>query len=305
MKPVICYDGAQGVFSWWKALHAFSTISDAQLLAELRIWCAYWGLPSFEYLAYVYTPTEAATCIQRVWPQWEPLLQRRCQERVPVQYLVGEAWFYGRPYHIEPPCLIPRPETELLVEAVSLHVATGNHLPETLVIWEVGVGSGCLSLALHDTLSKQGRKKISLYAGDICPVALMLAEKNAKRYGVSLNLYAGSLLEAFPANVPLPHVVLANLPYIDRALAPTLAPEVLRHEGDHALFAEQHGFALMASLLQQAHARFTSAWHGVIGLEFGEGMHLHMKTLLRDNHFQVFQWVNDYAGLTRHVLARF
>jgi release factor glutamine methyltransferase len=298
------YGESQGFLPWWESLCLLLNITGLQARAELRLWLEFLKLPPIEQLAYVMTPIETARYIQHVWPTWQPLLHQRLQERLPIQYILGEAHFMGRAYYAVPPCLIPRPETELLVEAVAKQYINAPHHSTPLTIWEVGVGSGCISLALYEQL-RPCIPQLRLHAGDVCPHALALAERNARRYSVPVTLYRGSLLEAFPPELPSPDVIIANLPYIDEALAATLAPEVLKHEAAHALFAPQEGFALIEALLQQTRIRFGAEWQGYIALEFGEGMAPRLETLLNKNGFMPFQWVVDYAGITRHVLARF
>jgi release factor glutamine methyltransferase len=300
-KPVITPPASgQEILTWWGVLMEPLELSPVQRTEELRRWINALGLPEYERLAYSLSSEEARKAVVAAWSVWHPLLEKRILQRMPLQYVLGETWFLGKPYYISPPCLIPRPETELLAEAVAEYL---NRLDSTrLTIWEVGIGSGCLSLGVQGLLNSS--IPLHSYGSDICPHALALAKRNAERVNTPITLFEGSLLEAYPTALPTPDCILANLPYINPALADTLAPEVRDHEAHHALFAEEEGFALIHQLLKHITQRWGTSWKGVLALEFGEGMEAKLNQLLKKEGFHPVQWVTDYGGIVRHVLCQ-
>lgn len=167
------------------------------------------------------------------------LHRRRTGE--PWAYLLGWSRFRGRRFAVTPDTLIPRPETELLVEAA---LDTGRRLGVDRVV-DVGTGSGivAISLALESPWA--------LTAVDLSPGALAVARANAEALGARVDFKEGGLLGPVPDPVGL---VAANLPYVDPADAPTLQRE-LAFEPSLALFAGDRGLALTTELLGQARRR--------------------------------------------------
>jgi release factor glutamine methyltransferase len=166
---------------------------------------------------------------------------RRRRTGEPWAYILGCCEFRGRRFKVTRDTLIPRPETDLLVEAV---LDVGRRLKVDRCV-DVGTGSGiiALSLALETDWA--------LTATDLSPGALAVARKNARTLGAEVSFHLGSLLEPVPDPLGL---VVANLPYVDPADAPTLQRE-LAFEPASALFAPDRGLALSTELLEQAHSR--------------------------------------------------
>jgi release factor glutamine methyltransferase len=203
------------------------------------------------------------------------LLQQRIAQRTPLQYLLGQAPFYGRDFRVSPAVLIPRPETELLVEA-ALEVATTltppSFTPSPLVVWDVGTGSGCIATTLALELSEPSTQVVGW---DVCPKALAMAQANGSTLAAHAMGQGHLRFELSDlCTVPLgrqekAHLIVANLPYIPAALALTMAPEVLHHEPHLALFAPMEGQALVRRLLSQG----LSALHagGALLLEVESG----------------------------------
>jgi release factor glutamine methyltransferase len=146
-------------------------------------------------------------------------------KREPTAYLTGKREFYGRDFEVGPGVLVPRPETELLVDrARSLLAGRAGAR-----IADVGTGSGCLAVTL--ALELPGSR---VEAVDVSPRALEYARANAKRLGADVEFRLGDGLAPLAGPFDL---VLSNPPYVDPAVAPTLAPEVREHEPREALFA--------------------------------------------------------------------
>ena len=161
------------------------------------------------------------------------------KDRVPIAYIIGHKEFYGREFHVTPSVLIPRPESEDIVTTF-LDIAAGD-IAENLKLLDVGTGSGCLGITL-----KLERPDISVTLSDTSRQALVIAEKNADQLGASVQVKQQSLLRG---QVERLNYIVANLPYVDREWQ--VSPE-LQHEPQSALFADQHGLALIYELLEQA-----------------------------------------------------
>jgi release factor glutamine methyltransferase len=167
-------------------------------------------------------------------------LQRRSKGE-PWAYILGWSLFRERRFAVTPDTLIPRPETELLVEAA---LDIGRRLKVDRCV-DVGTGSGIIAVSLALETDWQVR------ASDLNPVALTVARKNASGLGAAIHFHEGSLLDPVPDPLGL---VVANLPYVDPTDQATLQRE-LAFEPASALFAPDRGLALTGALLAQARAR--------------------------------------------------
>jgi len=173
---------------------------------------------------------------------YDPLIERRAG-REPLAYLVGRQEFWGLSFEVSPAVLIPRPETELLVEA-SLEAFPDSHHP--IRIADACTGSGCVAVALaHE------RPTARVVATDISAEALVLARRNARRHGVASRVafVRADLLEGVEARFDL---IVSNPPYILEDALPTLQPEVRDHEPSRALLAGADGLSLIRRLVAGA-----------------------------------------------------
>ena len=166
---------------------------------------------------------------------------RRRKKGEPWAYILGWSLFRDRRFKVTPDTLIPRPETELLVEAA---LEVGHRLKVERCV-DVGTGSGIIAVSLALETSWK------VTASDLSPGALAVARENARALGASVEFHEGSLLEVVPDP---PGLVVANLPYVDPADQPTLQRE-LAFEPASALFAPDRGLALSEALLAQARTR--------------------------------------------------
>lgn len=180
---------------------------------------------------------------------------RRREQGEPWAYILGWCLFRGRRFEVTPETLIPRPETELLVEAA---LDVGRRLGVDRCV-DVGTGSGIIAVSLALETGWQ------ISATDLSPGALGVARKNAKSLGANLQFHEGDLLDPVPEPSGL---VVANLPYVDPADLPTLQRE-LAFEPASALFAPDRGLALSKELLAQARARKAPACLLEIGADQG------------------------------------
>jgi release factor glutamine methyltransferase len=189
-------------------------------------------------------------------------LVRRRVNREPVAYLIGHREFMGLDFLTDPRALIPRPETELLVEAALVEIRARLDRGEAPTVADIGTGSGAIAVsvaALEPRLSR-------IYATDVSTDALSLAAENARHLGVArrVTFLQGDLLEPLSERLD---VLLANLPYVAPRDAVTLAPDVSRYEPSLALYGAENGLGHLSRLFAQAPAHLRTG--AVLLLEFG------------------------------------
>ena len=208
------------------------------------------------------------------------LLERRAQ-REPVAYILGSKHFRWINVAVDRRVLIPRPETELLVE-IGLAVPGGR-------VVDVGTGSGAVALALAFE-----RPDLEVWGTDVSPDALAVARDNAQRLGLErVRFVHGDLLEGVPGPVA---AVLANLPYV--AEGSELAPEIERYEPAGALFAGPDGLEVIRRMVDGA------AEVPLLVLEIGLGQGDEVAALVQAAGFRRSERVRDLAGIERVVIAR-
>jgi len=225
-------------------------------------------------------------------------LVRRRATGEPVQYVIGEAPFYGLTFAVNRHVLIPRPETELLVEVVMrrLKFAPVNHQP--LTIFDIGTGSGCIAVALAKQLPEA-----QIFAVDASAEALAVARANAERHGVekSTRFLQGDLLEALPDNVGA-DVIVSNPPYIASGDRATLPKEVRDFEPVQALVAGEDGLEVIRRLVSTAKRVLSPS--GFVALEIGAGQRPAVEQLFRDHGYNGVEVVKDLQGHERIVIAQ-
>lgn len=154
-------------------------------------------------------------------------LLKRCAKGEPFEYVVGEVEFFGCKIQVNPNVLIPRPETELLVELISKRVKNG-------VLWEICTGSGYIAVALKKLLPE-----LTVVASDICPKALAVAKENAKLNQVQIEFLEGDLLAPFKGRKA--DFIVCNPPYISDEEFTSLDPSVRGFEPKLALIGGKRG----------------------------------------------------------------
>jgi release factor glutamine methyltransferase len=233
--------------------------------------------------------------------QFRALVARRAAHE-PVQYLTGRQEFYGLDLRVTPDTLIPRPETELLVEAV-VHwcgVANGKTPTGPLRIADVGTGTGAIAIALAVHLPAA-----QVWALDLSPATRPVVEENAAHHGVAarVTFVHSDLLQALEPHLQQGlslDVVASNPPYVPLADAPGLQREVRDFEPHLALFAGDDGLAVYPRLIAQALASLRPG--GLLALEFGFGQQQAIAHLLR--HWHDVRFLEDLAGIPRVALAQ-
>jgi len=211
----------------------------------------------------------------------------------PIQYITGEQEFYGLPIRVTDDVLIPRPETEHLVEKV-LALAGGFQRPRII---DVGTGSGAIAVALARELPKA-----RITAVDISGAALEVARGNAERNGVARRIeFRESDLLAAVADERF-EMVVSNPPYVPVGDRDALAVEVREHEPAIALFGGEGGLALYRRLIPAAFA--VLAPRGWLAMEIGYGQSKAIARLMSEAGFERVEFVPDLQGIARVVSAR-
>jgi len=221
------------------------------------------------------------TLVRRQVGQW--LRQRR--EGLPWAYIIGFATFHGRRFLVNRDTLIPRPETELVLEAA---LDTGRRL-DLRKACDIGTGSGILGICMALETNWE------VTASDISEGALKVAKRNAGKLGARINFAQGDLLTPIPDPLEL---VVSNPPYVDPADASTLQRE-LSFEPVQALFAEDRGLALSTEILLQAQARGARA----VVLEIGSGQGAELIERARSFGWKQVLTRQDWAGHDRILIA--
>jgi release factor glutamine methyltransferase len=221
---------------------------------------------------------------------YESHLARRLKNE-PIQYITGQQEFYGLPFKVTPSVLIPRPETEHLVEAVLARLPHDR----SLRIVDVGTGSGAIATALAVHLPEA-----QITAIDISREALNIARINAEANAVAdrISFLQSDLLAVVINEAPFDAIV-SNPPYIPEIHSPTLHPEIRDHEPHTALFSGPQGLDIYRRLIPQAHALLRP--DGLIALEIGHGQREALKILLKAWHDVRF--IDDLQQIPRVVLA--
>jgi release factor glutamine methyltransferase len=223
---------------------------------------------------------------------YEVLLERR-REGEPIQYITGACEFYGLPFRVTPDVLIPRPETEHLVERV-LELAVAFTEPR---IVDVGTGSGAIAVALAHKMPNA-----RIVAIDLSEAALDVALENAKHNAVAdrIRFVQGDLLAPIASETF--DLVVSNPPYVPAADRETLAIEVREFEPGLALFAGEDGLEIYRRLIPDAFGVLASG--GLIALEMGFGQSDAVGRLLTAAGFLDVRFTADLQGIPRVALAR-
>lgn len=224
--------------------------------------------------------------------RFEGFLQRRAA-REPFQYITGKQEFYGLDFFVSPDVLIPRPETELIVEA-AIEIFHGTQRAR---FYEIGVGSGCISVSiLHEI------KSASADGFDISCEALRIAEKNAETHRVSdrLNLKISDVFEALE-NEKF-DLIVSNPPYISRQDAGNLQPEVRNFEPLKALTDGADGFVITEKIITGAPTFLKSG--GFLLLEIGFGQASRVSRMFSPEVWSDVKILPDLQGIPRMVRAR-
>jgi release factor glutamine methyltransferase len=238
------------------------------------------------------------------------LLARR-SSGVPTQHLTGKQEFWGLEFEVTPEVLIPRPETEHLIEVALDRLAVreirAGRQPrlngENVTLVDIGTGSGCIAITLAKELSAA-----TVYATDVSQAALDVAKDNATRHGLSdrIQFFQSNLLEVF-SSFAINHsslsfdLIISNPPYVSLREADSLPIEVREHEPRVALFGGEEGYELYGALIPQAAQHLKPG--GLLVLELGYNSLPAVEPLLDRSDWANVSVTKDLAGIPRVISA--
>jgi release factor glutamine methyltransferase len=227
----------------------------------------------------------------------ELVKRRRTSE--PVAYLVGTREFYGRSFRVDRRVLVPRPDTEALVDVALARTA---HVSMSLRGLDLCTGSGCVAISIA-----RERPTVSVYATDISEDALTVARENALRLGAyNVSFARADLFEGLGQGLTSGRrtfdLVVANPPYVASAEIAELAPDVRDHEPRAALDGGADGLRLLRRIIEGAPRHLAS--NGTLAVEVGAGQAGEVEQLLRAGGWGDVWRAKDYGGIERVVSAR-
>jgi len=204
----------------------------------------------------------------------------------PIAYIKGSAPFYGRDFMVNSDTLIPRPETEILVEYVLKKAKHGS------LVLDVGTGSGIIAVTL-----KLERPDMTVFAGDISGKALAVARCNSKEKRADIifkEMHLCSDVSDFSLDV-----IIANLPYVPISDEEKMQRDIIDFEPKIALFSGTDGLNLITELIKNAKEKLRD--NGMIALEIGQGQEEKIELILKNNGYNNINSLKDYAGIVRVI----
>ncbi|MCD4817226.1 MAG: peptide chain release factor N(5)-glutamine methyltransferase [Candidatus Cloacimonetes bacterium] len=224
-----------------------------------------------------------------ILPENIAIIQKAVKKRlnnVPIQYILNEAYFWGLKFYVDSNVLIPRPETELLIENV-----LKNHSGKISIL-DIGTGSGAISIALATELPKA-----DIYASDISSDAIKVAKKNAIYHKTPINFVYSNLFENISTKFD---VIISNPPYISEQEYLCLSEEITRYEPKSALVAQNDGYFFYDNILSQAEQHLKEK--GKIYFEIGSEQSNKIKELARKYGFKEIRTIKDLNNFDRIMI---
>jgi release factor glutamine methyltransferase len=223
--------------------------------------------------------------------RFEKAIGRRAR-REPVALITGHREFWGLDFIVTPDTLVPRPETEFIVEEALRQIP----LEASTTVLDIGTGTGCLAVAIASE-----RPRCRIVATDISQGALMVARQNARTHGVGdrihfvrTDLSSGVLARA--------DVIVSNPPYVPDYLTATLPPDVVRYEPDMALFGGGDGLAIIRRLFSDVDRNLTTG--GCVVMEFGFGQEEAVRSTAAAQGWHAETLIHDLQGIPRTIVLR-
>ncbi|WP_428225902.1 peptide chain release factor N(5)-glutamine methyltransferase [Flavobacterium sp.] len=226
--------------------------------------------------------------------QWETVLGQLQQEK-PIQYILGETEFYGLPFYVNENTLIPRPETEELVEWI-LQTVKEKSSKEKVKILDIGTGTGCIAIALAKNLPHA-----EVYAMDVSAKALEVARRNAKLNEVSITFLHQSVLDIAILNQSF-DIIVSNPPYVRNLEKQEIKKNVLAYEPHLALFVEDTDALLFYRKIAQL-AQINLEENGQLFFEINQYLGKEMIALLESMNFDAIELRKDIYGNDRMILG--
>lgn len=262
-------------------------IADARLEAELLLMHTL-GIGRTELYIRLEQPLNSSVA-EEFWD----LVQQRLHHK-PTAYILKQCQFYGVDFYIDSRALIPRPESELLVEEVLKFARQRFNSDDSYLIADVGTGSGALAIALALHLPQA-----EIYAIDISAAALEVARINCQKHKVSqqVHLLLGDMLHPLPERVD---IIIANLPYVKDSELNQLSPEIKNFEPGIALYGGANGLEKISQILPQAKQKLLP--NGLMLLEIGQGQGASVMALV-GSYFPAakIDLIPDLGGIERVV----
>jgi release factor glutamine methyltransferase len=225
--------------------------------------------------------------------QWETVLSQLKNQK-PIQYILGETAFFGLRFYVDKSTLIPRPETEELVE----WIIKENVNTKDLKILDIGTGSGCIAISLAKNIPNA-----TVFAIDVSEKALLMARKNAERNNVSVSFIEKNILET----ENLEHqfdIIVSNPPYVRHLEKAEIHQNVLAHEPHLALFVEDNDALLFYRKIAEL-AKKNLSKNGLLYFEINQYLGKEMVALLEEYDFKNIQLRKDVYGNDRMICCSF
>jgi release factor glutamine methyltransferase len=232
-------------------------------------------------LALLYAHGEIEVDASRI----EPSLRRRYAGE-PLQYIRGRTEFYSREFLVDDRVLIPRPETELLVETAI------ERAPRGARVIDIGTGSGCIAISIESE-----RTDLRVTGVDRSVAALAVASQNRRQLDSRVSLAASDLFDAILGTFD---IIVSNPPYVPQPEYEQLATEVRVHEPRLALTPGPRGTEIIERLLDQSHARL--APEGLLIIEVGYGQDEAIREIAEAKRYEIDEFLPDLAGIPRVVV---
>jgi release factor glutamine methyltransferase len=222
---------------------------------------------------------------------------QRLNDHEPIQYILGEADFFGRTFKVNSSVLIPRPETEELIREVLSFVTSSAHktgFTEKIKILDIGSGSGCIAITLSDEIAKA-----EVYATDVSPDALAVAQKNSQQLSAPVSFIIHDILKE---NIPMDtlDVVVSNPPYITPGEKMEMKENVVEHEPHLALFVPEHEPLIFYEAITKKSMKALKSG-GKLFVEINERYGSEVSGLFLNCGFMDVRIVKDMAGKDRIV----
>lgn len=279
-----------------QAARLLESVSDTPRLDAEILLAAALGISRAKLLASLSERAEA--------PAFDEYIERRLNYE-PLAYILGEWEFFSLPFNVPPPLLVPRPETEHLVEAVidykTVLDAARPRRDESarFKVLEIGVGTGCVSVSIAVNVPDA-----AIVATDVNPAAIEAARVNAQRHRVSgrITFRQGDLFAALePGDGPF-DVVCSNPPYIEESAWPDLSPVIRMHEDPGALLAGPDGLDVIRRIVHESPGWLAPG--GLLAFEIGMGQDTAVQALFHEGPYYDVRFRKDLAGINRIACAK-
>ena len=233
--------------------------------------------------------------------RYKELINERTRH-VPLQYITGHAEFMSLDFVVDKRVLVPRPETEILVETILNKAQDKECINKKIIIMDIGTGSGNIAVSLAKNLSN-----VEIYASDISQEALTIAKKNVQRHKVvgNVHLLHGVLFGAFSSHINKGNTdfIVSNPPYVEEPEWDRLEPEVRDHEPREALVAGKDGLCFYRQIIREA-----TDWlmpDGYLIIEIGETQaDTIIKLMENDGNYEDMEIIKDLQGKERVISTR-